>query len=749
MGKTVTGTSVDEKYRNLFHTYKINKQKRKKQEKNPYFESGMGYLMEIFERHCGLAIQLSIFWNKWFPLVRDGRLVSGEFCLPVMLDPPPPNYSYIPPDVCLPGTKWLDNHKGLFTVTLDTASSVHTHDPPVERFFTAYDFVHTGIIPARLGEVGSENELRMAMLGLSGAKPETIVKFLPVIFDMILELLVQPPRVSGQTVNIGYTCFEALCYLLDKLSNLPELSVDQHHRNNLLATYIQYQCNMPHPLYNHGSLSMDTSSSTLTRSTSNPDFEVAQVQAGSVSVEFLMKKWRNLRDTFIRVKNEYEAYQPSGSQAKKKRKSGPFMTTCTTFLNELQTSNMLRNVKFLLMCYFFGILSDEDGSEVDVEELTGTKRGVICEFSAEDVLAITVEIALQWVVSSGRSKDLAMQNAWFFFDLIIKSMDFEEQFLDDISTLVNTITADIISHSSGETRKAHKLNAALAFFFFDLLSVADRGWVFQLLKSYNKQLQAKITSMQDSVLHYVALNLPFASPFMSTSTNVSPSPSVTSSTSQNSFISGQHVNQERASTFAELSSEYRQHHYLAGIVLTDLATVLLEMHDPRHNSSETKQRVATLYMPLLSIVMDVLPILHHFQADKTQYNTNEEMALTNINQTVAMAIAGKLLPSQGDGFPTLQSRKTGISADVTRSILTCVLWVLKNAEREGLSQWLNELPSSRLATLLHLLDACASCFEYKPRQRAPPPSGYVHAQGVQDMRSRLEDVEYLKHPQKK
>lgn len=94
------------------------------------------------------------------PLLRDGRLVSGEFCLPVMLEPPPLNYSYIPPDVCLPGTKWLDNHKGLFTVTLDTASSVHTHDPPVERFFAAYDVVHTGIIPARLGETGSENELR-------------------------------------------------------------------------------------------------------------------------------------------------------------------------------------------------------------------------------------------------------------------------------------------------------------------------------------------------------------------------------------------------------------------------------------------------------------------------------------------------------------------------------------------------------------------------------------------------------------
>ncbi|KAG5883156.1 hypothetical protein JTB14_033407 [Gonioctena quinquepunctata] len=646
----------------------------------------------------------------WLPLLRDGRLVSGEFCLPVMLEPPPGNYSYIPPDVCLPGTKWLDNHKGLFTVTLDTASSVHTHDPPVERYFAAYDFVHTGIIPQRLGEVGSENELRSAMLGLSGAKPETILKSLPLIFDSIVELLVQPPRLSGHTLNVGHTCFEAICSLLDKISNVPELPVDQHGRNQLLATYIQYQCNMPHPLFNQNSPDFD-GNATLTRSSSNPDLEVAHVQYS-----------RGLdRAASMRV--------PTNEQI------SPNSSSCQRIVHQ--------------------------------------------------------ELALQWVVSSGRSKDLAMQNAWFLFELMVKSMvehlwharcldaprklRFSEQFLDDISTLVLTVTAEIIAHSTGETRKAHKLNAALAFFFFDLLSIADRGWVYQLLRSYNKQLQAKIASIQDSVLvelklefariicsheHFVALNLPFASPFMSTGTNVSPSPSVTSSTSQNSFLSGPPPSQERASTFAELSSEYRQHHFLAGIVLSDLATVLLDMHqtslhskavdtvrfllswhdsDPRYNSPEARQRVAALYLPLLSIAMDVLPLLHHFSADKSQYS-NEDVAPSNINQTVAMAIAGKLPPSTCDSFPSLQSRKVGITADITRSILTCVLWVLKNIERDSLSQWLGELSSSRLATLLHLLDACASCFEYKPRRRAPPPSGYAHAQGTQDMRSRLEDV---------
>lgn len=219
------------------------------------------------------------------------------------------------------------------------------------------------------------------------------------------------------------------------------------------------------------------------------------------------------------------------------------------------------------------------------------------------------ELALQWVVSSGRTKDLSMQNAWFLFDLIMKSViehlslvgglesarriRLSEQFLDDISTLIQTVTSEIISHSTGDLRRARKLNSALAFFIFDLLSVADRGYVLQLLKQYTKQLTAKISSIQDATVlvelklecvriicsheHYVALNLPFATPFMTSGASVSPSPSVSSSASQNSFLSGPPASQERASMFAELSTEYRQHHYLTGLVLSDLSTVLLEM----------------------------------------------------------------------------------------------------------------------------------------------------------------------------
>lgn len=178
----------------------------------------------------------------------------------------------------------------------------------------------------------------------------------------------------------------------------------------------------------------------------------------------------------------------------------------------------------------------------------------------------------------------------------------------------------------------------------------------------------------------------------------------------------------------------------------DTIKSLLSWHDsdPRYASLEARRRVAALYLPLLSIAMDVLPLLHRWASDKGDRYPSDE-ASTNINQTVALAIAGKLSPVTCETLQSVilflkpfilliclffKSRKTGISAEVTRNLLTCILWLLKNVERESLSQWLGELTSTRLATLLHLLDACASCFEYRPRRRAAPPSGYAHAQVV-------------------
>lgn len=69
--------------------------------------------------------------------------------------------------------------------------------------------------------------------------------------------------------------------------------------------------------------------------------------------------------------------------------------------------------------------------------------------------------------------------------------------------------------------------------------------------------------------HFVTLNLPFGTP-LTPSPPASPCPSIASS--QGSAVSGSTLTDRSA--FAELSPEYRQQHFLLGLLLSDLATVL-------------------------------------------------------------------------------------------------------------------------------------------------------------------------------
>jgi len=79
------------------------------------------------QRKLELGSQLeTVVGYTWLPLLRDGRLLTGEFCLPVSVEKPPSHYSMLHPEVQLPNMKWVDNHKGLFTVTIDAVSSIHT-----------------------------------------------------------------------------------------------------------------------------------------------------------------------------------------------------------------------------------------------------------------------------------------------------------------------------------------------------------------------------------------------------------------------------------------------------------------------------------------------------------------------------------------------------------------------------------------------------------------------------------------------
>ncbi|XP_058146190.1 LOW QUALITY PROTEIN: dedicator of cytokinesis protein 6 [Dasypus novemcinctus] len=564
----------------------------------------------------GTALETPVGFT-WIPLLQHGRLRTGAFCLPVSVDRPPPSYSVLTPDVALPGMRWVDGHKSVFSVELAAVSSVHAQ-------------------AADSGEGGRALGGRAGGLGLPAAAGA---------LRPPLSSLPRSPRLS------------ALCWL-----------------------------------------------------------------GAPASVSF----------------------------------SAPFI------------------------CAF-------------PASVQPTAQKLLHE-----------ELALQWVVSGSAVREVVLQHAWFFFQLMVKSMAlhlllsqrldtprklrFPGRFLDDIAALVGSVGLEVIARGHKDAELAERLNASLAFFLSDLLSLADRGFVFSLVRAHYKQVATRLQSAPSPAAlltlrvefarvlcsheHYVTLNLPCCP----LSPPASPSPSVSSTTSQSSAFSSHAPDPAVASMF-ELSGPFRQQHFLAGLLLTELALALepeaegasllhkkaicaihclLCSHDadPRYAEAPVRARVAELYLPLLSLARDTLPRLHDFAegpgqrcrlASMLDSDTEGEGDVGGtINPSVAMAIAGgPLAPgsrgSISQGPPTASRPGSLLSAESSRTLLVCVLWVLKNADPALLQRWAADLTLPQLGRLLDLLYLCLAAFEYKGKKAFERINSLTFKKSL-DMKARLEEA---------
>ncbi|XP_072540382.1 dedicator of cytokinesis protein 7 isoform X16 [Salminus brasiliensis] len=645
----------------------------------------------------------------WIPMLQNGRLRTGHFCLPVSLEKPPQSYSVLSPDVPLPGMKWVDNHRGVFNVEVVSVSTIHTQDQYLDKFFALVHALDEHMFPVRIGDMrimenNLEAELKASIAALSSSQLEPVVRFLHLLLDKLVLLVVRPPVIAGQIVNLGQASFEAMASIVNRLHKYLDTSQDMHGRNSLLSSYIHYVFRLPNmdpnsPSPGPGGLGGSVHYATMARSAVRP-------------ASLNLNRSRSLSN------------------------SNPDISGTPT--------------------------SPDD----EVRSIIGSKL-------------FHEELALQWVVSSGSVREGALQQAWFFFELMVKSIihhlyftdrlesprknRFPERFMDDITALVSTIAGDIVSRFQKDLELVERLNASLAFFLNDLLSVMDRGFVFSLVKTYWKQVSTKLYALQNPTLeslrldflrivcsheHYVTLNLPCSL----LTPPASPSPSVSSATSQSSGFST-HVQDQKIANMFELSVPFREQHYLAGLVLTELAVILdpeadglvhwmfglhkkvisvvhnlLSSHDsdPRYADPEVKARVAMLYLPLIGIVMETLPQLHDFTESHNQWGrpggpgTDEQESEGNsmISQTVAMAIAGTSVPqmSRPSSFllnPQATRQHGTFSPESSRSLLICLLWVLKNADEMVLQKWFTDLSVSQLNRLLDMLYLCVSCFEYK------------------------------------
>uniref|UniRef100_A0AAR2KB88 Dedicator of cytokinesis 8 n=1 Tax=Pygocentrus nattereri TaxID=42514 RepID=A0AAR2KB88_PYGNA len=689
---------------------------------------------------------------SWLPILSNERLQMGQYCLPIALERLPVNYSMHSPEV--PPVKWMDSHKGLFSLEVQAVSSVHIQDTHLERFFTlchALEGKPTFPIRVRdekLTENKLEHELKLSIISLSSSALEPLVLFLHLVLDKLFRLIMQPMVIAGQTANLAQIAFESVVSVVNSLHNSQELAKDHQGRNCLLATYLYFVFRLPdtplevfstgpHQESRYSTMGRATATAVGTmllqsriRSSSNPDIP-APHSAEDAEVKNIMVGKVLTYSYKYTVTRSHTVYYPRHKQAS-----------------------------------LFSILESSTGYNVNL---------------CVDLLQqFHEELALQMVVSTSVCRENVYKYCWFFFELLVKSMAqhvtqmeklsvprknrFSDRFKDDITTIVNVVTAEIgtiLVKQQKELDQAEKVNISLAFFIYDLMSLMDRGFVFNLVRNYCNQVSAKSVSMSTLISmrleflrvlcsheHYLNLSLYFSSP---ASAPASPCPSITSQTSSSCSLQDQKI-----VAMFDLSQEFKQQHYLTGLLLTELSAALdmesegsvgkvqrkainatyslLCAHDldARCTRPEVRTKIAALYLPLVGIIIDSINYLDFTESRGSKGKTNgpedEFENVTPINQSVAMAIAG-------NPFNTLarNSGKIGntLTAETSRNLLVCFLWIMKNADQSLVQRWVVDMPSSQLSRLLELLTICISCFEYRVR---------AHSVFSKEAKARLEEA---------
>ncbi|KAB0392742.1 hypothetical protein E2I00_011956, partial [Balaenoptera physalus] len=441
--------------------------------------------------HAGIT--LAGARGQWIPLLQHGRLRTGPFCLPVSVDQPPPSYSVLTPDVALPGMRWVDGHKGVFSVELTAVSSVRggaraqesgpgvgqqfpltreawlraighdfgqwgqapgklltqagaavpvaipagalAFDPYLDKFFTLVHVLEEGAFPFRLkdavlSESTVEQELRASLVALRLASPEPLVAFSHHVLDKLVRLVVRPPIIGGQIVNLGRVAFEAMAHVVSLVHRSLEAAQDARGHCPVLAAYVYYAFRLPgtEPSLPGGAPPVTLQPATLARgpgrpaslylarsksiSSSNPDLAVAPGSVDDEVSRILASKVGQGAPALSSLSGHgcqgidrshswvNSAYAPGGSKAVLRR-APPYCGADPRQVPSLPAPAPAS----------FPVTPSRRGYGVGSSALCDP-----CPCPCPQLLH--EELALQWVVSGSAVREAVLQHAWFFFQLM-------------------------------------------------------------------------------------------------------------------------------------------------------------------------------------------------------------------------------------------------------------------------------------------------------------------------------------------
>ncbi|XP_067872530.1 dedicator of cytokinesis protein 7-like isoform X2 [Heterodontus francisci] len=624
---------------------------------------------------------------SWLSVLDNGHLRCGIFELPICLDKLPFHYSVN--STSLPGLKWLDNRKTVFRLELRPVSTVHTQDRNLERFFSLCEAVSKHYSLAHQTEALSQavSMLKLVQLG-------ELVRFLNVVLDKLLPLLVLSSGMGAEGALVSKEIFEVLIVIVDRLHNNEEMKKDSLGRDHSLASYVHYMFSMP-----------------------------------------------VLLETGVSEYEKYATLKPEAASA-------------------------LRRIR----------LRSTSDPEIQPSKSTEPKEG---GGSPKMSKLFHEELAYCIVFTSGQMRDRVYRHLWFFFELLIKSMSqylsdtdrwklppnlrFSEYFPGIIYTMVN-IGTEFVKHQDADITEM--TNLSLGFFLNDLLSLMDRGFILRLIGHHHQELLEKAEArphLHDRRIdflrvicsheHFVTLNLPFGSSLV---------------TQEGNKLSQDATVQESPVEIFSLSRKFRRQHFLVGLLLDEIANALkpdsgsrlirreavnllhslLASHDgdPRLWNPEVKVKVASLYLPLLGIVLSALPQLQNLSDSDSsrnkltaRYSNPRNVSSLIFTSPVVLTLPAASMNRYSAPISGFSSPSSATSAEVTQTLLFCFLWVLKKADDATIKGWLLKLPTQHLLSFLELLDLCVSNFEYEGQPSTEQISSHVYRKS-RDMKARLEET---------
>uniref|UniRef100_A0A673HU56 Dedicator of cytokinesis protein 9-like n=1 Tax=Sinocyclocheilus rhinocerous TaxID=307959 RepID=A0A673HU56_9TELE len=342
--------------------------------------------------------------------------------------------------------------------------------------------------------------------------------------------------------------------------------------------------------------------------------------------------------------------------------------------------------------------------------------------------------------------------SWYFFEVLVKSMAqylietgkakvsrnqrFSASFYHSVETLVTMLMPHITQKYKDNLDATRNANHSLAVFIKRCFTFMDRGFVFKQINNYINcfmpgdaktlyEFKFEFLKVVCNHEHYVPLNLPMP------------------------FGKGRIQRFQDLQLDYSLTDDFCKHHFLVGLLLREVGGAVQECRDirqiavqvlknlmikhafdDRYSSKGQQARLATLYLPLFSLLLEnvhrlnikyVPPVTN--QTNIVRLTPSVCFRLCSHTDAVSRSVNGFVVCECLILFSLSQCHVTGVlgssllrcdklDQSEVKNILMCFLHVLKSMSEDALFNYWNKASPTDLMNFFSLLEVCLHQFRY-------------------------------------